>query len=656
MKKEDIIIECKKFTDLYKKGLRVEKKKINVNAQDLLEFNPVLYDYLIDNSEDLTNILTSCFETIGLKGKVCFISLNNKISISEIRVNQLDKLYSIEGVVKRLTKVIPRSVAIKYECLTCNCIHTVLQTSKKPIPPIYCSCSPGKHVRFKQVGEVRKDIQELNLEEITDDLNGRQPQQLRIYLEDELTDSNFCNILQPGKRIEIIGVIRTLPPFMSSKDEESNLSEFMLIANNIVPLEKEDDLIITEEDIKEMQRIASDNPLQKLSESLAPEVYGNDLIKKAITLQLVKGVPRPKSDGSLSREDIHILLCGDVGCAKSVLLKSTITRTPKSKMVVGTKTSKVGLSAMAVKDELSGSWALEVGSLALCNNSLLGIDEIEKLPKEHLSELLEPMSMGTISVNKAGISATLPARTSILAASNPIYGNFDISQPLAKQIDLSTPVLNRFDAIFIILDKQTVEYDKNSISYLFQSYQEIRKSEIPISLFKKYISYCRKLKPKLNPEIKTYLEEFYLALRQQSKSSSVKGLPINLRNMEGVIKFAEAHAKIRLSPTVELEDLDVAKKILLFCLRQIGYDAETGVLDYSRATQKFPYSKRSKLETIFGIINELTKQIGKEIPYVEILKKCDDLGIKKNDMDISLDQLKMETKLFEPKSGIYSLV
>jgi len=647
-------MEIKNIFNLIKKEIIFNKDYIEIDVDLIREINYKISDLLIQNPFTTIPLFEKALTTFLEKKEIRFKNIGNRINIRDLRVDNLNKFISTKGILKRITKVIPRVINIGYECPSCGTTISVPQISKKRREPTKCSC--GRKGSFRLKNEEIKNIQELNLEEIPEELDGKQPNQLRVYIEGTLTEETFSNKLQPGKKIEVIGTITRLPAFMDAKDEQTNLSEFMINTNNIITLEEEDDIILDDEDLMQIKEIASNNPLKVLSDSLVPEIYGNEEIKEAIILQAVKGVARERSDGTFSREDIHILLCGDPGVSKSVTLKATINKIPKSRMVVGTKTSKVGLGAMAVKDELTSSWSLECGALVLSSGSLLCIDELDKMYKENLSELLEPMSSGTVTINKAGISAKLSSRTSILASANPIQGNFNLQQHLAKQLDLPSPILNRFDLIFIMLDRPNKDFDSSSVDHVFGSLTKKRTSEIPKKLFKKYIFYCRKLKPKINEELLTPLKEFYMALRQRSNKDSEIGLPINLRNLEGLIRLSEAHAKLRLSESVEKEDFDVAKRIFMYCLKQIGIDNETGMIDMSRPIQKIPISKRGKLSTLLELINNLSENFGELVPYPEIVEEAKKFGIKKWELDDFLEELKRVGKIFEPKRGVIQIL
>jgi len=653
MNETELYNEFGKFIDMYKRELKISGEIIEIDLRKLSEFDYKLSEEIIDKPRDAIQIINEAIkEKLMQNYHLRLIGADYK-PINKIRVSSIGKLYSIKGNIKRVTKVMPRTTEIVFTCDNCGTSISVLQDRKKKKEPKGCSCSNWK--RFTANKEIRKNVQEINLEELQEEIGDRQPQQIRVYLEEDLTDDSFTTKLIPGKKVEIVGIIETLPPFMTISDSESNLTDFMMAANNVIPLENEEELIISEEDENKIKEIAKSDPLGTLAKSLAPEIYGNEKIKKAMVLQMARGVSKERSDGSMTREDIHILLSGDPGIAKSVTLQAVNKITPKSRMVIGTKTSRVGLSAMAVKDEITNSWSLEVGSLVLANNSTLVIDEIDKMNKENLSELYEPMASSSVTINKAGIYAHLPARTSILASANPIHGNYDLNQSIAKQIDLPSPLLNRFDLIFILLDKPDKDFDERAVAHIFKSHKEKMKPTIQPDLFKKYINYCRRINPVLGDEILEYLQKFYISLRQRSKDAG-RGLPINLRNMEALIRLSEANAKLRLSEVVGLEDVFTAKEIFMFSLKQIGIDLETGIIDLSRITEKVPVGKRGKMETIKGIILGMERDDVGEISYFKILEKAKQIGFVQQDIDDCLYELNKIGEIINPKSGKYKVV
>jgi replicative DNA helicase Mcm len=278
---------------------------------------------------------------------------------------------------------------------------------------------------------------------------------------------------------------------------------------------------------------------------------------------------------------------------------------------------------------------------------------MDKMFKEHLSELLEPMSSGTVSINKAGISALLPARTSILAAANPIKGNYDLTQPLAAQVNLDTPILNRFDLIFILLDKNNEKFDSEATQYVFSTHKEKVEVEISSELFRKYIAYCRKVKPVLDDELLAHLQDFYVTLRKQTNRA--QAIPFNLRSVEAIIKLAEAHAKLRLSEKVEVLDFNVAKEIFMSSIKELAVDDETGQLDMSRLSQKVPMSKRSKMESFLEMFHKLAEE-NEIVEYSRLVAEAKESGMKYWEVDMFLNELRRLGQIYEPTSKKFKVV
>lgn len=639
---EDFLNRSEWFINLSKKGI----KEILETSSEKRDSKGVL----LDSSSLPKNILN--FK---------IINFSNSLNISQIRQENLNRLFLVKGLIKRITKVIPRTKEISYQCLTCGNLIKIPQSTKKINKPTICSCGNKRANLFTASVEGIGNVQELNLEEMPEETQGKQPRQIRVYLEGDLTDPTFMERLQPGKKVEILGIIQKLPAFMTKTDELENISDFMLNAINLKSLDEEDDLNISEEDMKQIQEIAANNPLKILSENLSPSIYGHEEIKQAIVLHLVKGTRITRPDGTFTRGDINVILVGDPGVSKSVLLKATTLRSPRSLYISGTRGSGVGLTAMVKKDEMTGDFALEAGALVLASGATVALDEIEKMDKDQLSSLYEPLEGQTVSINKAGISATLTAQTSVLAAANPIKGKFDMGQPLSTQIDLPLPLISRFDVVFIMLDKINEAKDSETANHLLKIYkeQEIkREKEISIPLFKKYIITARKVKPVISDEIDGPLVSTFIKIRQQSvnRDGTTVGIAISNRHIEALLRLATAHAKLRLSEKVEIDDFIVAKRLFLFSLTQVGYDEETGRLDLSRLTQKVPVTKRGKMEEVLHILSDLTQNQGDMIPYHEILKRARERQIDSWETENFLEQLKKEAKVIEPHSGVYQLL
>ena len=355
---------------------------------------------------------------------------------------------------------------------------------------------------------------------------------------------------------------------------------------------------------------------------------------------MVGGVKKKRGDGSLSRERIHLLLVGDPGTAKTRLIKSTQLRMPKSYYISGDETSKAGLSAVVIRDELLNQWALKVGALCKANNSILFIDEIDKMSDEDREALHTPMESGELIINKADIHTSLKSDCSICAVANPKEGLFDLgsNKTITEQINLPPPLMSRFDIIFVMTDEIKKETD---YSIAEKIYSEDNNPQIPIELFRKYISYAKKKKPKLKKEEMDKISEFYHEIRKKSVSvgSKMRGMPITPRHLEGLIRLSEASAKIRLSENVEEEDILLAKEIFYNSLIKLGLDPETGTLDMARLGFGKSLNKRQKAQLILDTIKSLMEKFNSEYVYEKTLREeC----LKKNITHLEFEEISFQ--------------
>ncbi|MGV9142096.1 MAG: ATP-binding protein, partial [Promethearchaeota archaeon] len=390
------------------------------------------------------------------------------------------------------------------------------------------------------------------------------------------------------------------------------------------------------------------NPLEKVSNSIAPQIYGMDMIKKGITLQMVKGNYYNYYDNNKieKRGDIHILLLGEPGLGKSRINESVAKIVPRCRSASGTKSSGVGLTASLTRDERDGKWVVEAGTLPLAHGSMVVIEEMEKMSQDDIDALQEPMSKGRVDIDKVA-SAKLPSQTSILASSNPKGGKFDPEKLIANQVKFEYQVLNRFDLIYILKDKPDKDKDREAVEHIYSGDMT---EPVDIDILKKYIYYCRKLEPRKSEEYKELIKDFYIKLRQQSKTQELEGMPFNHRNREAIDRLAEAHAKLRMSDKVEKEDFEAVKEIYMYYMKSLGM-YEDGKIDISKKAEKIATSKRGKIRKVKTIIEILENRLGKLIPIDELKDKCGEASIDYNDVDIAIEQLSEAGEIFKPKKG-----
>ena len=411
----------------------------------------------------------------------------------------------------------------------------------------------------------------------------------------------------------------------------------------------------SEEDERQIKELAADKEvLKKLSDSVAPSIFGHDEIKKALILQLFSGVKKVKGDGTQTRGDIHVLLVGDPGVAKSQMLKFISGIAPKGRYVAGKGTTGAGLTASVVKDEFLKGWSLEAGAMVLANKGIICIDEIEKMDPQDRSAMHEAMEQQCVSISKANIQATLRAEASVLAAANPKLGRFDSFQPIASQIDIPPTLINRFDVIFIIKDIPDRAKDEAIAMHVLGEHQrQDAKPIIEKDLFRKYIAYAKqRIQPKLSDEALEEIKKFYVDLRNMpvTVDQPTKPLPISARQLEALIRLSEASAKSRLSKKVLREDAKVAIDLMKYYLMQVGYDYETKTFDIDRIATGVSTSQRGKIILVRETLARLESRLGKLIPIEEVRKELEG-KIDPKEIDDSLDKLTISGDIFHPRKG-----
>lgn len=360
----------------------------------LSEFSPTLSENILELPQETLAILETALDESGLvkspRVRVLDLPRTGYVKIREIRAKNLDKMLWIEGIVRQASDVRPQVVNARFECPNCGAILSVLQIDKKFHEPSRCTC--GWKSSFKVISKEMVDAQRLVIEESPDALEGgEQPRRISVFLQEDLVDPKMEERTTPGSKIRIYGILKEIPVPLPTGI--STRYDIALEANNLIPMEEAfDDIETTEEDIKQILELAADPKVYKrLSSSIAPSVYGYEMIKESILLQLFGGIKKQKSDGGNTRGDIHILLVGDPGVAKSVLLKFSSSIAPKGKYVSGKSASAAGLTAAVVKDEFLKGWSLEAGAMVLSNKGLVCIDEIEKMDEHDRSAMHEAM-------------------------------------------------------------------------------------------------------------------------------------------------------------------------------------------------------------------------------------------------------------------------
>ncbi len=646
-------------------AIRTGRNTLAVDFELLAQFDPELATMLLDEPE---NTLKACEIAIEqLEGQKSFsvrfreLPGAQRMPVRDLRAKHLSRFVQLTGIVRQKTDVRPQITSARFECPSCGNIISVLQLESKFREPNRCGC--GRKGKFRLLSKELVDAQKIVLEESPDDLEGgEQPKRLNIFLRKDLVSPITDKKTNPGSKVVVTGYLKEVPIPLPSGGQSTRY-DIVLETNHVEPVEEDySQISINPEEVEQIETMSKDPRIfDKLVNSLAPGVYGHERIKEAIILQMLGGVKKRRSDGVSVRGDMHVLLVGDPGAGKSILLKRSQEVAPKSRFVSGKGTSGAGLTAAVVRDEFLRGWALEAGALVLANKGFVMIDELDKMSPEDRSAFHEALEQQTVTISKANIQATLRCETVVLAAANPKFGRFDPYELLAKQIDLPSTLINRFDLIFPVRDLPGEEKDRKLADFVLRLHQTGDVQEVPIetSLLTKYISFARgRCFPHLSEDAVQEIQKFYVTMRNaEGSADGISAIPISARQLEALVRMSEASARSRLSTEVTRDDAKRAIDLLMHCLQQLGVDPETGKLDIDRLGTGVTASSRNQVHTIKEIIRELADLTGDAlVAEEEILAKAKEKGIDDDKTDEILERLNRMGDIFRPKPGFYSMM
>jgi len=627
---------------------------------NILSVDHKLAEELLNNPKKILQILSEYFtKKLSLEHKINVrvkdLPDTHKIRIRDIRSTHLGKLIETEGIIKISSEVRPVVIEVLYYHTECGGRFWYKTANFKLEKPTICEICRRTTGKFIELDKKTIDVQRLLIEELPEQIEkGEQPAQIVVILTEDLCEPKMERKTIPGTRVKVTGIVEA---FQTQKTKA--IMDVILNAVYIEPLEKDiEDVEISEEDLIKIREIAkSGDALSILAKSIAPYIHGKQYehIKKAIVLQLIGGVKRIYPEGGKSRGDIHILLVGDPGTGKSQTLKYVADVAPRGRYVVGTTASSVGLTASVRRDEiLKGGWVLEAGALVLASDGVVCIDELDKIPKEEIAALHEAMEQQTVTVDKANIHATLRAETAILAAANPKFGRWDKMKSIADQIDLPPQIINRFDLIFVLKDEPDEELDSIVVDGVLESLSKPTQGIIPKELLRKYILYAKKIIPEWTEEAKERVKEFYLTLRKLAKDQQT--IPITARQLQSLIRLAEASARIRLSKKVTEEDVEIAKDLLMKSLKEVGINPETQTIDIDIIVTGVSSTQRERLSKIYDIIKDLQKDFPNGVPFEEIVNAASKYGIEEAKVKEVIERLLREGEIYEVKPNHYKLI
>ncbi|KAL2267756.1 hypothetical protein VTJ83DRAFT_5033 [Remersonia thermophila] len=625
--------------------LQRNERRLVVNIDHVREFNPEMADGLLYDPFDYTLAFNQALKEIvhalpqarpdqqdpdtlyycAWAGSFGLNACNPRTLSSQ----HLNSMVSVEGIVTRCSLIRPKIVkSVHYseegnkfffkeyrdqtmtKGVTTNSVYPTEDPDGNPLTTEYGLCT-------------YRDHQTISIQEMPERAPaGQLPRGVDVILDDDLVDK-----AKPGDRVQLVGIYRTLGN--RNTNHNSALFKTVLLANNVVLLSSKSGggvatATITDTDIRNINKIAKKPKLfDLLSQSLAPSIYGHEYIKKAILLMLLGGMEKNLENGTHLRGDINILMVGDPSTAKSQLLRFVLNTAPLAIATTGRGSSGVGLTAAVTTDKETGERRLEAGAMVMADRGVVCIDEFDKMSDIDRVAIHEVMEQQTVTIAKAGIHTSLNARCSVIAAANPIFGQYDTHKDPHKNIALPDSLLSRFDLLFVVTDdiedtrdRQVSEHvlrmhryrrpgteegepvrentgqalnvalsnqaDSNQPTEVYEKYDAMlhagvkgtgrganKKPEVlSIPFMKKYIQYAKtRIKPVLTQEAADRISEIYVGLRNDDmESNQRKTSPMTVRTLETLIRLATAHAKSRLSNRVEERDALAAEAILRFAL------------------------------------------------------------------------------------------
>ncbi|GGT93600.1 minichromosome maintenance protein MCM [Sulfodiicoccus acidiphilus] len=645
-------------------------RSLSVDFVDLLLFDRELATLLVNRPKEVLPLMEKAlmatisqlepqFSQEVPRVHVRVTNVPNSVELRKLRSDDLNKLIAVEGILVRSTPVKERMIRGTFRHNDPSCMAEFVWPVDEEmgdyveLPTVCPVCEkPGQMKLIPEKSELT-DWQRVILQERPEEIPaGQLPRQLAVVVEDDLVDS-----VRPGDRVKLVGILE-LQQEGSMKRGARAVFDLYMRANSIELSEKAlDEVRISEEDELKLRELAQDPWIrERIISSIAPSIYGHWEIKEGIALSLFGGVPKVLPDGTRVKGDIHLLIVGDPGTAKSQMLQFAYRTAPRSVYTTGKGATAAGLTAAVVRDKNSGDYYLEAGALVLADGGVAVIDEIDKMREEDRVSIHEAMEQQTVSIAKAGIVAKLNARTTVISAGNPKFGRYIPERGVADNINLPSTILSRFDLIFILRDKPG-EGDQLLASHILDMHSESSYGQpIQIDVLKKYIAFARKnVRPVLSAEARQLLLDFFVEMRKKSAESSDSPILITPRQLEALIRMTEAYARMALKQTAEREDAERAINIMRIFLEAVGIDVESGRLDIDTIMTGRPKTARDRMAKVSEIVDALAEET-ECAKLSEVIEEARGYGIDKAAVEKILSEMRKSGLVIEVRTECYRKV
>ena len=585
-------------------------------------------------------------------------------AVGEYRSGEAGSLVSIQGQISKISGVKGAPSEIAFECQRCGTLTHIPQHTGETQEPGECSgCHRSGPYRMRTGQSTFQDQMLVQLDQPVEQAAVGRDESLKVYVTDDLEAWFTEHDLDAGARITITGLLE-----YDESSESNGAYPYQLQANSMELEDEQYETIDTSEYQEEIEALADDPALyDRLINSLAPDIIGGEkmrTIKLAILMLMFGGYRRQKPDGDWIRGDPHGLLIGDPSTGKSTLMDAVKDISPRAMKASGKGASAAGMTAAAVRDSDfgDGQYTLEAGALALANDGVACIDEISRMQDDAVNSMHEAMEQQEISVSKGGINATLPARTTVLAGGNPKYDRFDPHESVISQIELDPALFSRFDWIFTLRDEPHEELDAVIASTKTQLWQESARVDrgeldagdaatapaIDHDLLRAYIAHAKQsVQPYLSDGAAERIEEYYTSIRQQAGDA----VPLSARKLPAINRLSEAAARMRLSETIEEEDVERALGVVGQSLADVGMN-ELGEFDADIVETGRSTPQRERARGLSEIIRELEDEFEDGAPVEEVVGVAgEELGISASKVEHRIEGWKESGELYEPVTG-----
>ena len=512
------------------------------------------------------------------------------LAVRGVRGEHLGKLITMRAIATRVSDVKPIVQVSAYTCDRCGCEIFQPITDRQFGPLSMCPSDDCKNNQTK--GQLNPSsraskflpFQEVKVQEMAEQVPiGQIPRSLTVHCYGSLVRQ-----VNPGDVVDISGIFLPTPYTGFKAMKAGLLTDTYLEAHHILQHKKAySEMIVDYSLVRRIEKYRQSGQVYELlAKSIAPEIFGHLDVKKALLLLLIGGVTKEVGDGMKIRGDINICLMGDPGVAKSQLLKYISKVAPRGVYTSGRGSSGVGLTAAVMRDPVTDEMVLEGGALVLADNGICAIDEFDKMDDNDRTAIHEVMEQQTISISKAGISTTLNARTSILAAANPIYGRYNPRISPVENINLPAALLSRFDILFLLLDTPNRESDEQLAKHVAFVHMNNRHPDIGTDnvVFsphevRSYVAQARTYRPTVPETVSEYMIKTYVRLRDQQQRAEKKGKSFTHttpRTLLGVVRLAQALARLRFSNEVTRDDVDEALRLVEASKESLNAELGTG--------------------------------------------------------------------------------